>query len=58
MGNIGVDKLLYSAIPRDALFLVQNVSDSCVGSFDSTAVSDVNFCICQYCLIACDNSAL
>jgi hypothetical protein len=56
--NIRVDKLLSSTIPGDALFLVQDISDSCVGSFDITAVSGVNFCPCQYILVAYDNSAM
>jgi len=55
--NIRVDDLLSSAITGDALFLVEDVSDSCVGSFDNTTVSDVTFCTCQYILIVCDNSA-
>ena len=55
--NICVDKLLSSTIPGDALFLVQGVPDSCVGSFDTTAVSDVNFCPYQYIFITCDYSA-
>jgi len=55
--NMSLDKLLSPTVPGDDVFLVQDVSDSCVGSSDTTAVSDVSFSTCQYILIVCDNSA-